>query len=447
MSSTYNHTITVRKLHGEQVLIAESPAKRKIVRAGRRGGKTTVAAWIAVHAFLAGRRVLYAVPTLEQVERFWTECKRALQEPLDAGHLYKHEGLHIIAWPGLRSRIQSNALSDSDSVSGEESRIRAKTAWDADSLRGDYADLLILDEWQLMGEDAWGRVGAPMLLDNNGDAVFIYTPPSLRSSSRTKAKNPYHASEMYKRAGQDTSGRWQSFHFASHANPHISEEALQDITEDMTVLAYEQEILALDKEDDPNALWNRDMIENNRVTRHPPLLEIIVGVDPPGGRAECGIIVAGIAILNNERHLYVLGDYSIAAPPDVWGSAAVTAYYLHEANKIVGESNYGGDMVEHVIRTVVVAGGDDTEQPGEVPFELVRASRGKAVRAEPVSTVYAKNRGHHVGKFPVLETELCSWVPSSGAKSPNRLDALVWAASGLLFGKKKKPRKIVRPMR
>jgi hypothetical protein len=110
---------------------------------------------VAVKNFLAKRRVLYAVPTQDQVDRFWSGVKGALQPAIDAGIIYKNETRHVVEF------------------SGTEARIRAKTAWDADSLRGDYADLLILDEFQLMNEDAWEVVGAPMLLDNNGDVYFI----------------------------------------------------------------------------------------------------------------------------------------------------------------------------------------------------------------------------------------------------------------------------------
>src|SRR5712691_8060772 len=133
--------------HAEQQRFIQSPAKRKVIRAGRRGGKTTGVALLAMQGFLAGRRVLYAVPTQEQVDRFWFEVKHGFEPAIDAEHVYKNETRHLIE------------------LLGTETRIRAKTAWDADSLRGDYADLLILDEFQLMAEDAWGRVGAPMLLD------------------------------------------------------------------------------------------------------------------------------------------------------------------------------------------------------------------------------------------------------------------------------------------
>ena len=175
--------------HKHQARFIDSTAKRKVIRAGRRGGKTVGVAILAVLAFLAGKRVLYATPTQEQVDRFWVTICRILDGPIRASVLYKNETLHIIELPGT------------------ERRIRAKTAWDANSLRGDYADLLILDEFQLMNEDTWELVGAPMLLDNDGDAVFVYTPPSLRTVGRSKARDPQTAAKMYLRATQDTTGR------------------------------------------------------------------------------------------------------------------------------------------------------------------------------------------------------------------------------------------------
>jgi hypothetical protein len=106
---------------------------------------------------------------------------------------------------------------------GTRRRIKAATAWDADTLRSGYAELLILDEWQLlMNEDTWELVGTPLLLDSDRDALFIYTPPSLRSRAATKAGDPRHGAKMFKFAEADKSGRWQAFHFTSHANPHIS---------------------------------------------------------------------------------------------------------------------------------------------------------------------------------------------------------------------------------
>ncbi|NIM53574.1 MAG: hypothetical protein GTO15_03045, partial [Pseudomonas stutzeri] len=359
-------TVRIKAPHNRQRAFIKSPVKRKVIRAGRRGGKTTGAAILAVEQFLAGRRILYATPTQEQVDRFWQEVKHSLDEPIQAGAFYKNETRHIIE------------------LSGTEQRIRAKTAWNADTLRGDYADLLILDEYQLMSEDAWALVGAPMLLDNDGDAVFIYT----------KKRGKHHSDVLFKQAQADQTGRWRTFIFSSHDNPHLSREALGDITGDMTNLAYRMEIMAEDIEDDPGALWNRNIIEH--VTSHPDLLRIVVGVDPPGTQAgaECGIVVAASARIGDALHGYVLEDRSLQGSPAQWGSEVVAAYHRNQANWVAGEVNFGGDMVENTIRSV--------EEGKRVAFKSVRASRGKAIRAEPVVAYYEQGLVHHVGEFPGL---------------------------------------------
>lgn len=228
MTTLHEHTVHLRRPHQKQTPIRDSKTKRKIIRAGRRSGKTLIAATICVDKFLEGLRPLYAAPTSDQLEAWWFEVKRSLAEPIEAGIFKKNETEHTIEREGSKNRI------------------KGKTAWNADMLRGDYCDFLVLDEYQLMNEDTWEVVGAPMLLDNDGDAMFIYTPPSLRSRSVSKARDPRHAAKMFKAAQQDTTGRWEAFHFSSHDNPHISEAALGEIIQDMSMSSYRQEILAED---------------------------------------------------------------------------------------------------------------------------------------------------------------------------------------------------------
>ena len=390
--------------HQKQLDFIRSPAKRKVIRAGRRGGKTVGVSILAVERFLAGHRVLYAAPTMEQVGRFWTTVMRALDEPIKLKVFHKNESEHFVEKPGT------------------EQRIKAKTAWNADSLRGDYADVLILDEYQLINEQTWDAVGAPMLLDNDGDAVFIYTPPSLRSRSVSKADDPQHAAKMYKKAKalqDEGSARWAAFHFNSMDNPHLSRDALDEISSDMSALAYRMEILAEDIDEAPGALWTRKTIEDNRVSRIPELDRIVVSLDPSTTSAgdEAGLIVAG----SHGEHGYVLADESLQASPLVWAKAAITAYHKHHADLIVAEKNQGGEMVEITIHQV----------DSDVPVKLVHASRGKQARAEPISAKAEKGLIHHVGSFPALEDELCLWVP--GDESPNRLDAMVWGMTELMF--------------
>ncbi len=186
-------------------------------------------------------------------------------------------------------------------------------------------------------------------------------------------------------------------------------------------------------EDSPGALWRRqEMIEAHRVRETPELIRVVVALDPSGtsgGSSDaCGIVAAG---LGKDGHGYVLSDRTEVMSPAAWGRLAVVLYEAHKADRIVAEGNFGGDMVEQTIRTVRDA--DDNPVGQNVPFRKLTASRGKAARAEPVSALYEQGKVHHVGAFPELEDELCSWEPNSGMRSPNRLDALVWALTDLML--------------
>lgn len=396
-------TVILPRPHFRQEEFLKSTAKRKVIRAGRRGGKTYGSAIYAVEQFLGNRRVLYGAPTQEQVDRFWHLVCDALREPIELGVYYKNETKHLIERPGT------------------EARIRAKTCWNADTLRGDYADELILDEFQLMNEDTWEVVGAPMLLDNNGNAIFIYTPPSLQSRSVTKANDPQHAAKLFKKASADTSGRWAAFHFTTYDNPYIQKEAIDDLAGDMSSLSYRMEIMAEDIDEAPGALWKRETIEKCRVSEAPQLVRIVVGIDPSGTSKstsdEAGIVVAG---LDAAGHGYILEDLTAIYSPNAWAHKAIGAYYKWNADRIIGETNYGGDMVETIIRNL----------NKEISYKSVVASRGKYLRAEPIAALYERGRVHHVGKLTKLEDEMCLWLP--GDKSPNRMDAMVWCLTELM---------------
>lgn len=213
--------VKLPKAHAKQADFLRSDAKRKVIVAGRRGGKTTGVAMLAARlALVNNRRVLEAAPTHEQTDAFWETIKSYFGDLLVAGLATKNEVRRMITLPA-------------------GGRIRCKTAWNADTLRGDYADLLILDEYADMDENAWVEVGAPMLLDNDGDAVFIGTP---------KRRN--HFFHMYQQAISDTTGRYQAWRFTSFDNPYLSKDALDEITADMTEAAYKQEILAEFLEDE-----------------------------------------------------------------------------------------------------------------------------------------------------------------------------------------------------
>lgn len=165
----------------------------------------------------------------------------------------------------------------------------------------------------------------------------------------------------------------------------------------------------------------------------PPLARIVVAVDPPAAStrraAACGIVAAGAS---EDGHGYVLADATVSGlAPQAWAARAIALYRRLEADALVVEVNQGGDMALAVFREVDPA----------VPVTSVRATRGKYLRAEPVSVLYEKGRVHHVGTFPALEDEMCDFGPGglSSRRSPDRLDALVWALTQLLL-EKREPR-------
>jgi len=180
----------------------------------------------------------------------------------------------------------------------------------------------------------------------------------------------------------------------------------------------QQELLAHLLTDIPGALWKRDNLDKYRVFAFPDFDRVAVGVDPSASSTgdEAGIVTAGRA----GDEYFTLADDSVQGSPQVWATAAVTAYHKHRADILVAEKNNGGEMVEAVIKQV----------DASVNVKLVHASRGKATRAEPVSALSEQGRDHHVGLFPKMEDELCMWV--QGDPSPNRLDAKVWAITELM---------------
>jgi len=356
----------------------------------------------ALQAFSDGKRVLYTAPTSEQTETFWSAITTYLSTAIDKGRVEKNISQKFLLFPNKGGKI------------------KAKTAWNADTLRGDYADLIIFDEWQLTDEDAWGLVGAPMLLDNNGSAIFIYTPLSLRSIHRSRAKTA-HAARMFKEAQKKPD--WEVLHWTSYDNPFISQEALTGITNDMSTLAFQQEILAEDIEELPGALWKRSMIQYKQPG---DLRRIVVGVDPAASATDesdhTGIIICGEGI---DGAYYILDDYSVRGTPAAWARQVAKAYNEYEADKIIAEKNQGGDMVRSTIETV----------DPSLPVRLVHASRGKLVRAEPISVLYEQGKAFHAKPLPMLEEEMCTYDGSGN--SPDRLDAMVWAMTELTHARGK----------
>lgn len=177
--------------------------------------------------------------------------------------------------------------------------------------------------------------------------------------------------------------------------------------------------------DTPGALWTLSMLDGNRVDTAPELQRIVVAVDPSGTKGDgagddIGIVVAG---KGDDGRLYVLADLTCQLSPDGWARRAVSAYHKFSADRIVAERNFGGAMVEAVIRSA----------DSNVPFKEVTASRGKIARAEPVAALYEQGKVSHCGCFADLEDQMCNMTAAGyvGKGSPDRADALVWALTEL----------------
>ncbi|MBR1237662.1 DNA-packaging protein [Bradyrhizobium sp. AUGA SZCCT0182] len=192
-----------------------------------------------------------------------------------------------------------------------------------------------------------------------------------------------------------------------------------------------QELNAELLEDVQGALWSRQMIDDAALkgAALPDMVRVVVAIDPSGtaGASDkgdaVGIVVAGKGV---DGKAYVLADRTCKLSPDGWGRRAVEAYREFKADRIIAERNFGGAMVEHVIRTV----------DNSVSYREVTASRGKIARAEPVAALYEQNRVKHVHSFPELEDELCAMTSDGyvGDGSPDRADATIWALTELMIG-------------
>lgn len=217
---------------------------------------------------------------------------------------------------------------------------------------------------------------------------------------------------------------------------HLAPGFLRQITVQFgrSVLAR-QELLGELIEDIEGALWRRELLEGCREdTLSSPSARVVVGVDPPASAQgdACGIVVCA---LGEDGIARVLADKSVRHPtPERWARAAAAAAREWQADRVVAESNNGGEMVRSVLQAADIA----------LPVRLVHASRGKVARAEPVATLYENGRVRHVGELPRLEDELCGLMAGGTyegpGRSPDRADALVWALSELMLERRAVPR-------
>ncbi|GAA4299515.1 terminase family protein [Nibribacter koreensis] len=284
------------------------------------------------------------------------------------------------------------------------------SADEPDRLRGPQCHKAWADElaaWRY--DDAWDQLQFGLRLGDNPQCIVTTTPrPTLLV--RELAKNP---------------------------NTHITKGTTYENKANLaakfftTVISkYEgtrlgrQELNAEILEDIEGALWKMSLLDRNRVTSLPPFKRVVVAIDPAvtsnKDSDETGIIVAG---LGYDNLAYVLDDLSGTYSPNVMAGTAIKAYNEHQADRVVAEVNNGGDMVEAILRNI----------DKSISYKSVHASRGKVTRAEPVVALYEQGRVKHYGNLAKLETQMTTWNAGEGEKSPDRVDALVWALTDLML--------------
>jgi phage terminase large subunit-like protein len=386
-----------------------TPWRTWLVLGGRGAGKTRAGAeWIRAravgcpHSWQRARRIALIGETLGQVRSVMIEGLSGLLSIHAAAERPKFEvSRNQLVWP-----------------SGAIAQIFA--ADDPDSLRGPQFDAAWCDElckWR-RPERAWNNLQFALRLGSQPQCVVTTTPRPIallkhiladaatvtdRSRTADNAANlaPAFLAEMQRRYADTPIGR---------------QELEGEIVEDRMI-----------------GLWKRHWLAQARLGARPELKRIVVAVDPPvtssAGADSCGIVIAGLGV---DGRGYVIGDRTIQGrDPATWAHAAVAAYHDYRADRIVVETNQGGDLVVQVFKGI----------DANLPVKKVHASRGKFLRAEPVAALYSEGRVAHVGEFPELERQMCDFAADglSNGKSPDRLDALVWALTELMLASQRKP--------
>ena len=369
-----------------------------LLMAGRGFGKTRAGAeWVRERINSAGsRRIALVAPSPEDVRNVMVEGVSGLLQVFPPWFKPVYEpSKRKLTWPNGTTAL-------------------GFSSHEPDRLRGPQFDTAWCDElasWK-HARETWDNLQFGLRLGGNPRCAVTTTPKPIALLRELKGRD-----DVFVTTGSTYENR-----------AHLPREYIEHIRR-----RYEgtrtgrQEIYAelLDQSED--ALWERDWIEEARVQSAPELSRIVVSVDPAvSSRAssdETGIIVAGV---DEDRHVYVLEDASGRMSPDSWARRAIAMLDKYGADRIIGESNNGGDLVEHTVRTAY--------EGRSAPYKSVRASRGKYARAEPVSALYEQGKAHHVGRLDALEDQMCTWTPGSEG-SPDRMDALVWAITELTLNR------------
>jgi phage terminase large subunit-like protein len=377
-----------------------------LMRTGRGFGKTYALSGNGIDLVKSGqwRRFAVVAPTQGDVRKTMIEGEAGLLAMAEA------EGVGAEYYSSLGKVVFSTGAEAHTYSDEKPGRIRGG------SFDGALCDEL--REWR-NGPETWDNLIRALRLGERPQVIAATTPPDALS------KRPVSLAVLrWLRKLED-----ESFTVTTTGSSTENLENLSPTYRQITIDPYvgtrlgRREVEGEYVDDIEGALWTTELLDETRLTpvqmNGRDLVRVAVGVDPPGGAVECGIVGAGVSA---DLEGFVLEDGSIRSTPEVWSREVARVVEAIRADRVIGEVNYGGDMVKAVLGVA---------QPN-LSFKAVRATRGKAVRAEPVAALWETGKGHLVGHFPELEEEMCSWTPESPV-SPNRLDALVWAMTHLVI--------------
>lgn len=371
--------------------------KYQIVTKGRRFGATRGAAHAFIEWALEGKKLLWGDTIHSNIDRYF-----------DRYFL-----------PALKStNITFNYQRQSKQLIIENGYIDFRSADRPENWEGFGYDVIFLNEAGIILKNKYLYTNAvlPMLMDSRTSLLIAAGVPKGKWD-KNNDEHPFYS--IFKSAKNKVPG-YNLLEFSSYDNPLLPPEEIKELETEISRMSpgmVEQEIYGHFVDGVMGVLWTPELIHHSDI---PDLKRIVVGVDPSGSKDgdEVGIIAAGIAENGN---IYILSDHTGGYTPLQWGTIVVNEYESLKANTIVVERNFGGDMVKSNILNINRG----------VKVKEVTASRSKEIRAEPVVALYEQGKVFHARGLHKLENEMLSWVPGLG-KSPNRVDALVWAVTDFM---------------
>ena len=399
MTGTIELTYTPAQL--EMFFNIPSGVKYIIVTKGRRFGATRGAAHAFIEWCLEGKKLLWGDTINGNIDRYFD---RYFLPALKSNGIEYHYNKLL-----KQLKIGTGYIDFRSSDQPEN--------WE-----GFGYDIIFLNEAGIILNNKYLYTNAvlPMMMDNPNSVLIAAGVPKGKKCKGSTHKDEEHPFYTLYKAAQSGKAKYHLLEFSSYDNPLLSGEDIKELETEIALMSagmIDQEIYGRFVDSVSGVLWTADLLKHAEA---PAKFEkIVIGLDPSGSAT--GDAVGIIAVGKAGGNYYVLSDRTGGYTPNTWGNIVNNEYRSLLANAVIAERNFGGDMVKAIIHNI---------DPSIYVREVV-ASRGKEVRAEPIVSLYEQGKVFHVKGLHKLENEQLTWVPGLG-KSPNRIDALVWAITDLM---------------